>query len=110
MIELGGLAFPGLPYPVVHLPHSVDHLVGPLPFGKELPLHCADEHQHQVSRPEYTQLCSSVVDRRLGLLDLPEVVPDDGPNLCPAVPHLLHMVQYGAVWRRLALPRLLGEV
>ena len=36
VIELGGFASPGLLYSVVHLPHPVDHLVGPLPLGKEL--------------------------------------------------------------------------
>ena len=54
-----------------------------------------------------------VVDPGLGLLGLLEVVSDDGPDLCHAVPHLPHLinvVHHGAMGGWPALPRLLGEV
>ena len=110
VVQLGGFVSPGLADPVVHLPHPVDHLVWPLPCRQELALGRGDEYQYQVSRQK-----GSVVGlpccRPCCRLGLSEVAPDDRPcALCHAVPHLLHVVQHGPVWRRLALPCLLGKV
>ena len=103
-------ASPGLPYPVVHLPHPVDDPVRPLLLGQEFALRRWYEHHDQVSGPKYAQLGTPVVDPGLGLLRLSEVVPDDGPDLGHAVPHLLHVVHHGAMGGWPTLPRLLGKV
>ena len=89
------MRFPG--YPVVPLPYPVDHLVGSLPLGQEFAFRSWCEDQDQVPRPKYAQLGSPVVDPCLGLLGLSEVVPDDGPDRCHAVPHLLHVVHHGVM-------------
>ena len=92
MIQLGGLAPPRLPHPVVHLPHAVDHLIRSLPLGQELAIGSRDENQDPLPRLEETQLGPAVVGPRLGLLCLVQMLPYYGPDLRHSLSYLLDMV------------------
>ena len=97
VIDLGGLPPPRLSNPVVYFSHPFNHLIRSLPLGEEFALCRGDQDQDQLPRMEGSQLGSPVVDPRLDLLGLPEVFSDDGPHLGHVAPHLLYMVQGGAV-------------
>ena len=101
------VALPRLPHPEVHLSHSVDHLVWPLPLSQELAFSSRYQDLDQLPGPKDAMLGPPVVDPYLGLS---EVVPDNGPDLGHETSHLLYMVHHGAMWGRPTLPSLLGEV